>query len=354
MTVLRLANVKRVTAKGRRYFYHRVTGKRLPDEPGSAAFIAAWTKEERAAANIAPPEVMTLGRLIERYRKSPEFTGLADKTRLDYGRIMDGLAPFHAFPVDDFTTPFVMQIRDKAALRGHRHANYVLAVMSRLFSWGRPRGFTTTNPVQAAEKVRRPKGTPKGNRAWTDAELAFVLAAAPPQIRMAVLIGLQGQCRQKDVIAMTRSAYDGELLEVRQSKTGKLTTVPVHPQLKAALDALPAGQFHLVTSARGGPFTLDGFKTSFFKLIRELEAEDCVPKGLTFHGLRHTAGKTLAEAGAGAPTIAAVLGCSLAVAEVYIRGASLKVLAREGARLRDAGENTRGTSSWKTDGKPTS
>jgi integrase len=36
----------------------------------------------------------------------------------------------------------------------------------------------------------------------------------------------------------------------------------------------------------------------FFKLIRQLEQNSLISGGLTFHGLRHTVGSTLTEAGA--------------------------------------------------------
>jgi integrase len=58
----------------------------------------------------------------------------------------------------------------------------------------------------------------------------------------------------------------------------------------------------------GVPYTGNGFRALFFRLIRRLEAEGKVGPGLTFHGLRHTAGKLLDEAGCDTRTIAAVLG----------------------------------------------
>jgi integrase len=46
----------------------------------------------------------------------------------------------------------------------------------------------------------------------------------------------------------------------------------------------------------------------FFRLIRRLEAEGRIGSGLTFRGLRHTAGKMLDEAGCDTRTIGVVLG----------------------------------------------
>jgi hypothetical protein len=51
-----------------------------------------------------------------------------------------------------------------------------------------------------------------------------------------------------------------------------------------------------------------------------------VQRGLSFHGLRHTLGTTLAEAGYDAATIAAVLGQATTMAEHYSRTARRKHL----------------------------
>lgn len=57
-------NILTVTAKGRRYYYHRPTGIRLPGEPGSDAFIgrlaelnSAMPNQRRRAASVTPPLV---------------------------------------------------------------------------------------------------------------------------------------------------------------------------------------------------------------------------------------------------------------------------------------------------------
>ncbi len=71
----------------------------------------------------------------------------------------------------------------------------------------------------------------------------------------------------------------------------------------------------------------------FFGLIRRLVKEGKVGPGLTFHGLRHTVGKKLAEAGCTKEQIKAVLGHkSDAAANIYIEEASRKTLATAAIR----------------------
>lgn len=341
--IIRMKNIQRQVHGGRTYLYHRHTRVRLDvDATGRQRtpeeIHAAWAREEARHHGRARPVGGTLGALIVAYRASPEFIGLAAKTRRDYARILDWLKPLADQPLTAIDTPRVMKIRDRAAERGHRWPNYVLAVLSRLFSWGKPRGITTGNPVEDAERVRRPKGQPKGNRAWTPDELAFVLAAAPEPVRLAVLIAAYTGQREGDVIRMSWAAYDGHAIQVRQQKTGQLAWVPAHPALREALDAAERRATTIVVRERAvgrgpdgapiaGPYTVDGFRSVFFRLVGDLEQHEAVPKGLTFHGLRHTAGVALAEAGCSALQIAAVLACTQPMAENYVRTADRKVLA---------------------------
>jgi len=51
-----------------------------------------------------------------------------------------------------------------------------------------------------------------------------------------------------------------------------------------------------------------GFSPASSRFIRKLAAEEKIGAGLTFHGLRHTAGKMMADVGCDTGTIAAVLG----------------------------------------------
>jgi len=59
---------------------------------------------------------------------------------------------------------------------------------------------------------------------------------------------------------------------------------------------------------KGRPLTQSGFRLRFFGLLKALRDTGTIGAGLSFHGLCHTAGKTLTESGCDRRTIAAVLG----------------------------------------------
>ena len=64
----------------------------------------------------------------------------------------------------------------------------------------------------------------------------------------------------------------------------------------------------LAVTSRGRAWTESGFRASFFTLIRKLKAAGAVAPGLTYHGLRHTLGKLVVEAGGDAGDAARILG----------------------------------------------
>lgn len=320
--------VKVYRARGNLYAYHRATGTRIRAEIGTAAFLAEIERlNGRALAE--KPKGGTLGALIAGYRASPEYTELAPRTRADYGKVFDYLKPLDADPLSSFTSSTMLKIRD-AAFKKHkrRFANYTVAVLSVLFRWGSIREMVATNIASAVPKLRRPHGAPRANRAWSDAECETVLQAATGGLRVVIALGMFAAMREGDAIRAARSWYDGEWIRWSQGKTGNPVELPVDSRLKAILDELPDDRIILAIGERGRSYTLEGFRTVFFRLIKSLEAAGRVEPGLTFHGLRHTAGKTLAELGADPRMIGVLLGHkTLQMAALYSDEADRKKLA---------------------------
>lgn len=80
----------------------------------------------------------------------------------------------------------------------------------------------------------------------------------------------------------------------------------------------------LCANSNGKPWTVCGFRASWRKIRRKLEAERRVNSGLTLYGLRHTVAVILRECGYDERTIADPLGQkSIETARLYARGADL-------------------------------
>jgi integrase len=168
-------------------------------------------------------------------------------------------------------------------------------------------GLARQNPASRIRKVRRPKDMPRANRPWTEEEWKAVTEAAPKHILAPVfLCGLLGW-REGEAISAPRTAYNRENAYIVRTaaKSGKEVRTPAPKVIVAALETLfPHDATTLLVSSRGRPWTLNGFRSSFFKLIRKLEKKGQVGPSLTCHGLRHMAATSLREAGFDLQTIA--------------------------------------------------
>ena len=332
---IKIAGVKRTTAaSGATYYYHRATGQRIKEPPGTAAFLARKEELDRRVGtgqdNGPAPAPGTLGAMITAYRASPEFEGLAPRTKADYRGILDYLQPLAPMLPREVDGPFAIRVRNRAkGAHGWRFAIYTVQVLRLLFSWAVQNGYAEVNKIRGVPHLKRPRDMPRQNRAWTQDEIAVVLEAATGGIRVAVALGAYLGMRQGDVLKLLWSArHDGGAGWV-QGKTGDPVWVPELSALTTILDAEPKRGIHIVARRDGQPYTSDGFRAIFHRLIRGLGAKGKVGTGLTFHGLRITAATTLADAGLDDRTIAAVTGHrSPAMVRAYTEGADRRRRAR--------------------------
>lgn len=303
-----LHKVSRRLADGttRTYFYAWRGGPKIEAAPGTPAFIAEFDRLT-AGRDTAPIRQDHLQRLIHDYQASPEFRGLKPDTKAGYVRCIKSIeAKFGTLPIKALASPRVRGLfldwRDEMGATHPRQANYRFAVLARILSWAQNRRLIAANPCE------RPGKLATGNRAdivWSDDQIAALMAQASPQVALAALIAAETGQRQRDVLRLTWSAYDGQKIRLTQSKGGKRVIVPVTATLKARLDREQRRAVTICTTARGTSWTPDGFKTSFGK------ARDAAGlQGLTFHDLRGTAVVRLARAGCTLPEIMSITGHS--------------------------------------------
>lgn len=89
----------------KQFYYHRSSGKRLPDDPTSLEFRAAYNDAER----IAPRDVGTIAGLIREYLASPKFLKKRDSTQREYKRMIKSLEEkFGTMPVAALASPKVI------------------------------------------------------------------------------------------------------------------------------------------------------------------------------------------------------------------------------------------------------
>lgn len=327
----RLKGVKTVKAKGQLYYYHRKTMTRLPGEPYSAEFVAKLYALDQKVAKAAAP-LDTLALLIVEYKRSAEFTTLEPSTRAQYQRIFDYLKPIAGdLPVSRIDIKFLYNLRDRALEKKKRaFTNMTISVLRLLFNWGVKRHNLTANPAEKVDKIGKPKNAKVYNRPWQQDELDLVLAEAPEALRVVVAIGAFVGLRESDAVRVTWAAYDGRTVQMRTKKTGSSISVPAHRRLREILDAAPRLADTIVVGRRGRTLSLPGMRDLFYRTIRKLIADGKIQPGLSLHGLRHTLGTRLAEAGCDPGTIAAVLGhADIRSSEHYSRTANRARLAQD-------------------------
>jgi len=154
--------------------------------------------------------------------------------------------------------------------------------------------------------VRGPKFKSPGFYTWAEDDIAAFEARHPigTQARLAMALLLYTAQRRADVIRLGRQHVRDGLITVRQSKTGKTLTIPVHPELKAVLDAIPPENMTFLTTRGGKPFHADAFTHWFKRRCHEAN----LPVRATVHGLRKAACRRLAELGCSANVIASISG----------------------------------------------
>src|SRR5262249_41559453 len=130
------------------------------------------------------------------------------------------------------------------------------------------------------------------------------------------------------------------LIQVRQQKTGRALTIPIHPELARALAAAPKSNMTFLMTEQGAPFTAAGFGNWFRRVCDAAGLSAC-----SAHGLRHAQGRRLAEAGCSEHEIAATLGMGLRMVERYTGAVNQEQLAARALSRQLVTENRARTNS---------
>ena len=135
--------------------------------------------------------------------------------------------------------------------------------------------------------------------------------------------------RRSDVHRMTWSDIEDGRIRVVQKKTGSKLRVRIHEDREQILKAAPRDHVTIINTAFGKPFTVDGFSD----FMRDAITSAGLPLDAQPHGLRKAACRGLAEAGATAHQVMAVLGhTTLAEAERYTRDADQQQMPDDAIR----------------------
>lgn len=311
----------------------------LPGKPGDPAFhekyaeLKALTERQKIDAT---PARTSWKWLIRQYRASVEYRALADATQLDYSRTLDllddllGKQPFALT-----TTTMIRAVRDKHADQA-RKAHKIKQVASLLYSWADDHQLIKAgfNPAKDLRRLKKKGGT-REYVCWSDHEFElFTDKAIAPMKTAAMLARYTGQ-RAEDIARMVWSDYQGDMIRVRQNKTGTPLMIACPAPLQQYLSAMKRGRSGVVilTSAAGTPYNANSLSSAIGREVRKI---DGMPVDRSIHGLRYMSGADLEEAGCTVGQITAVLGHH--AYQMAMKYATQRLRAREAAAKRDRNE----------------
>jgi integrase len=326
--------------KGHDYFRFRRAGivKALPQPYKSPQFWDEYARLMREGpAESGRYRSGSVADLIHQYKQSSDWSKLKPSTQRDYERYLNRLdqniGSRQAKSIDaGYVAALIDELKETRGV-----ANHTLAIMRTLFQWGKSPGrkLVIEDPTAGFEKL----AGGDSHRRWPQDQIDKFLACdkVQPAMKVALLLGLATGQRISDVARLCWRNYDGAAFDFVQLKTGTALHIPAHDDIRATLDTYRPAQDNAEAQAK----TILLTKTGLPYHDRVISRDFLVARGLaeidadlTFHGLRHTTGNMLAEAGATAPQIMSILGHkSLQTVMVYIRQAQQKLQAAQGMAL---------------------
>jgi site-specific recombinase XerD len=248
----------------------------------------------------------------------------ASATRKKYKRVLrffgDLVASRGLRTMDEIT------VEDIDAYRGSRNISPVtwlkeLEILQQFCDFCKVRKWADDNPIELVEKPKNLK--PAEVMPYTREEVIRILAACDTigrtsyerlRARAIILLLRYTALRIADVALLAKDRLrDGEV-NVRTMKTGQCVWLPVHPELQAALDALPAPRGsaespYFFWSGNGAPESMVRAAERTLSAVF-LKSE---VSGAHAHRFRHTLATELLEKGWTYEDVAEVLGNSAAI-----------------------------------------
>ena len=334
MATLRLAYVQAFKDRhGRWRHYYRRGGQRfpLPGRPGEERFMEAYADAAARFGDAQPikslaPKAGTFDALIEAYYRAPPFLTLRPTTQKTYRGILDRWRKTHghkriAHLERRHVTEFV---GEKLKESGPWAANNFLSILRVLMVFAVENDWRGDDPTLGVKPIR---AKTDGFATWSEDDIAKFEKRwkKGTRERLAFALLLYTGQRRGDVIGMGWQHVSGDLIRVKQSKTGATLVIPIHPELRSVIKKTPRDHLTFLTTRYDRPFSPAGFGNAF----RDWSDAAGVT-GKSAHGLRKAAARRLAEAGCSATQIGAITGHkTLKEVSRYTAAADQERLARD-------------------------
>jgi integrase len=309
----------------------------LPGLPWSPEFMAAYaeTVEGQQPIEIGAKRnpVGSVAATVGLYLGSTAFANLAAETQRTRRNILERFREEHGDKRIAVIERKHVQAMVTAKGKTPSAACNFLKTLRAMIAFAVDAGIRADDPTIG---VKRPKIKTDGHRTWTEDDIAAFEATHPigtlPRLALALLL-YTGQ-RRGDVVRMGLQHVRGDLISVRQQKTSTPLLIPLHPALRATIEATPSGHLTFLATVFGKARAANGFTTWFRGCCNAAG----LANGTSAHGLRKAACRRLAEAGCSANEIMAISGhASLREVERYTKAADQERMARAAMRRLGGG-----------------
>jgi integrase len=348
-----------------RHYFRRPGHQRvpLPGLVGSPSFLAAYNMAlaaDRIPVGSDKHKAGSMAALGAAYLASVEFTSptsrpgvlpLDQVTQHRYRKIIEAIVAEHGHRlVADLKSDHVEAILTAKAAHAPTQANHWRAALRKLMEFAVAKRWRRDDPTTG---VKRVPYKIEGHARWTDTDVAaferhFPLGTMP---NLALRVMLHSGCRVSDasrlgpqhvkLVADPETGMPTKCLVYTQHKNRNrkpvTVTTPIHADLLAAIEAMPAGNnLAFVLTERGRPFKS---AASLGTWMRKRCQEAGLPDGLSSHGLRKAFACRAAEFGATPHQIRASGGwAGLKQVENYTKDVQETVLSFKALRTVSGGK----------------
>lgn len=331
---------KETTRHGAVVYYFRKGHRprvRLPDRPGTPAFVAAYHEALSGAARPYAPAnanpAHTLAWLIGEYRSSSAWAALSVGTR----RVRDTffaqmLEAGGGRPFAEISRKTIRASLDKRKDKPGVARQFLFAARA-MFAWALDAEHVAQDPTMGL-RVKLPRS--EGYKIWEEPQMAAYEARWPTGTRERLAYDLLAYTglRRSDACRLGPSHVRGGVATISTMKTGQEVYIVMAEELLASIAATPHGATYIL-SAHGRAYTKESFGNVFGGWCVEAGL-----KGYSAHGLRKTSATAAANAGATDQENMAKHGWGDArTAAIYTRKANRRKLALQcAAKVQTQGE----------------
>ena len=247
------------------------------------------------------PTTGTVQELVETYLQSATFAEKGRRTQDDYLRhSKEILRVFGQMQVDDISPPHIARYLRIERKESPVQANREIAFLSSCFQEGIEQGLAMRNPCR---EVRRNTERPR-SRLPSKSDIESFLSTARSRGAASELIGCMGMFaaltgrRRSEFLGLRKDAIgpDGIAFTYTKEKAGQSTRrglIPMSPALSQLLADIQAIErqsaphsLYVFPNRQGQPYTEQGFKAMWAKIMAQWLKEGKDRERFTFHDLR--------------------------------------------------------------------